>query len=214
MNEINRTARLSMIGMLFMFGVASCLLMVDRAPGSRAAFAAPTVVVSIDYPTVLEKLKQRAEAETELQRVGEQMLAEEKQRQDAITAKRDELEDVPTANAMERQRIVEEMALMALELNAWRAYVTEQIDIDKSVMLRDLDRTITRAISDMAAVNGYDIVLSSDAAMQLAINPGANVSREIQVQQQMRSRRVLFAGNIVDVTDDLIARMNNAFKGP
>jgi hypothetical protein len=49
----------------------------------------------------------------------------------------------------------------------------------------------------------------------VGVNPESRASRESQVTQQLFSRRVLYADPVVDITDELVERMNNAYKsGP
>ena len=57
-----------------------------------------------------------------------------------------------------------------------------------------------------------DLVLVDDSAGELGINPQSQLNRETQITQQMVSRRVLYAGDAVDITDQLITRMNNAYQ--
>ena len=61
-------------------------------------------------------------------------------------------------------------------------------------------------------LKGYDFVLMDDTSAELAVNPESKVAREIQVKQQMTARRSLYVNPAMDITDQLIQRMNNAFN--
>ena len=102
--------------------------------------------------------------------------------------------------------------MVALETQAWRMFATEQVDIEASLRLRDLDRSIKSAVTQLAEINGYDIVLVDDSGRELSIDAQSKASREIQVKAQMNARRLLYTNPEVDVTDELIERMNNAFN--
>ena len=64
----------------------------------------------------------------------------------------------------------------------------------------------------MAPIEGFNIVLLDDSAQELRVNSESKLPLEAQVLQQMTSRRVLFADKSVDITDDLVLRMNNAYQ--
>ncbi len=106
----------------------------------------------------------------------------------------------------------EKIAMALLQYEGWKRFAVEQLDIEQSLLFRDLDRAINKAIKELCEIEGYDLVLMNDAAKELAINPESQMSRVAQVRQQMTSRRVLYVGPKTDITDELTIRMNNAFK--
>jgi Skp family chaperone for outer membrane proteins len=182
---------------------------------SRGATATPTTVVTIDLPMVFEGLDQRAALETDLAAMRESMRAEETRRQTELDEMQAQWEDIPETDLAARQRMNEEVTLKALEFNAWRAFASEQLDIEKSILLRDLDRNVQAAIKELSELNGYDLVINDDSGQPLAVDSQAKVPREIQVRQQMLARRLLYVNPSVDITDELVERMNNAFAaGP
>ena len=66
-----------------------------------------------------------------------------------------------------------------------------------------------------ARAEGYDeIVLVDDSASEIRTENNAQVSLQAQVLQQISTRRVLFAKNTIDITDQVIVRMNNAVGTP
>jgi Skp family chaperone for outer membrane proteins len=187
-------------------------LVVHDAIGQRSAALDSTTVVTVDLRRVIEGLDQRAAAEAGLQAMGQQILDEDQRRQDEIRALVDSIEQLPEDDLDARAAMQDDATLRDLEYRAWRQFAFEQLDIEKSLLLRDLDRSVKDAIKELADTNGYDIVLTTDAAEELMVSAEARASREAQVRQQMISRRVLYANDIVDITDELIERMNNAFN--
>jgi Skp family chaperone for outer membrane proteins len=169
-------------------------------------------VVTVELRRVIEGLDQRAAAEAELQLMGQGILDEDDRRQSELQAMRAEIESIPESDEAARLAMQEDAALRELEYRAWRQFAFEQLDIEKSLLLRDLDRSVKDAIRELADANGYDIVLTTDAGDELMVSAEARASREAQVRQQMISRRVLYANDMVDITDELIERMNNAFN--
>ena len=168
-----------------------------------------TAVVTVDLQRVLDGLNQRAKAQVELDAMREETIAEDEQQQAMLKRLKEELDAAPEA---EKDAKREEMAMRALEYNAWRAFALERIDIEKSIMLRNLYRSINTSIDKLATANGYDIVLSNDSDAELMINSEAQLPREMQIRQQILGKKVLYRSDLVDITDELIERMNNAFN--
>jgi Skp family chaperone for outer membrane proteins len=210
MRRIQMSFRATSLLLAAVFGTAALVTGVSTA--SRAILAQPTSVVTINIPSVLEKLDQRERAEMDLQEMAARMQSEDEAKQSDIKDLQARLSEIPDTNLAQRQSLGEELALKVLEFEAWRQFATEQLDIEKSLMLRDLDRSIRAAIEELALANGYDIVVMDDTGQELTVAPDSNMPRELQVKQQMVSRRVLYKNPAVDVTDALISRMNNAFN--
>ena len=62
----------------------------------------------------------------------------------------------------------------------------------------------------MAESEGYDLVIVDDSKAPFTENPDARVSREGHILQQIAVRRIMYANPMIDITQDLIVRMNNA----
>ena len=91
---------------------------------------------------------------------------------------------------------------------SYQRFARSQVDIERSLILRDLHREIQDAVSDIAKANGYDLVLINDSGMQIAVNPESNLSREQQVREQVRAQRVFFADSGIDITVQVVTQMN------
>ena len=87
-----------------------------------------------------------------------------------------------------------------------------QVDIEKSIMLRDLYKQIKEAVAELANVEGYDLILVDDSGGELGIDPNSQQSREAQILRQITRRRALYSADTIDITDEIIVRMNNAYK--
>jgi outer membrane protein len=180
------------------------------AQGAPSAAGCACVAV-VDLPRVMEGLHERQEAQARLEEMAATMKSEDDDRQQNLKDMRQSLDDLPTTEAEARGRLREETALATLEYQAWRLYAKEQVDIEKSLVLRELNRKMQRAITALADASGYDLVLMDDSAGEIALNPDIQASREAQVVQQITQRRVLHARDSVNITDELIERMNNEF---
>ena len=207
MQSIKSTAKLTGI----MVAVALATTFAYQAMATRSLFMAPTTVVVVDLPAVLGGLQQRSAAETELAAMGERIKAEGEKWQAELEAMNTQFEEIPETDIAARDALEDKFARKALEFQEWQRYKAEQADIEKSLLMQDLYRQIREAISEMAEIEGYDIVLMDDSEQELILNPEARISRDGQVRQQIRSKRVLFSKPAVDITEELIERMNNEF---
>lgn len=177
----------------------------------------PTVFATVRLSVVLEKLDQRAEAEANMNAMGQQVRAEEARRKDEIQKMQDQLEAMraelgdkpapPEATALQ-----EKLALESLRYQAWSRVTLSKVDIEKALVLEDLYRSIKAACSLIASANGYDIVLVDDSQGEITTTSDSRTPREAQVLQQIIGRRMLHGNPALDITDELITRMNNAHK--
>ena len=61
----------------------------------------------------------------------------------------------------------------------------------------------------MSRANGYDIVLVDDTVAELPED-----TTEAETMRQISARRMLYANPQVDISDELIVRMNQDFASP
>jgi Skp family chaperone for outer membrane proteins len=212
MNAMIRTVSVSAIA--FATTVAG-LLAYQAGAGSRLGFR-PTVVVTVSLSEVIEKLDQRGEAESSLKAKTDQMKARDDKEKADLKVMSDQLKAMPEdPNSKERQELEEKYAMAGFEYQAWARFASDTMDIERSLLLQDLYSSVKKAVKDMATSEGFDIVLVDDSQGELTLNPNIRADRETQIRQQVAARRMLYGNPDVDITDELITRMNNAHKaGP
>ena len=178
----------------------------------------PAVVATIDITKVMEGLEQRSNAEIKLDQMRVEFNEERERRETRIREldrqlreKQQEVRE-QRAGMDELQRIEEQIALQELNFQAWITFQSDRIDVEKALLWQDLYRAIRRAVGEMAEGERYDLVIYDNTSEELFINPESRMSREMQVQQQMVSRQLVYAGRSLDVTNELIERMNNQFR--
>jgi Skp family chaperone for outer membrane proteins len=186
--------------------------LVSQAVAMRSMMAQPTAVAVIRLPDLLNELQQRADAEIELREMATSLDEQDQEKRAELEALRDRLEALPEENRGEIQSLSEDLRLKLLKYEGWRRFELDRLDVEKSLRLRDLYRSVQAAVEQYADANGYDVVLVDDHEAELSLNPQANASRENQIRQQMLSRRVLHANSAVDITDDLVRQMNNEYN--
>jgi Skp family chaperone for outer membrane proteins len=190
-------------------------LVAYSAVAYRQAGGTPTSVATVNLVRVLEGLDQRAMAEADFVAMAETILAEDEAKQGTLEAMRTSLQELPESDVEGRRALRDRLELGLLEFQGWRQFKSEQVDIEKSLLLRDIYQSIRRAISELCEAEGYDLVIVDDSSEQLLINPQVQATREAQIKQQLSSRRLIYVNPSVDITNDVVARMNNAFNaGP
>lgn len=184
----------------------------------------PTAVVSVNLAMVMEKLDQWSDSAARLRKLRDDLTAEQDRRtkdldklkedgkklQEQLDAATDESKR--QALDVQMQALQENAAMETLNFQAWVAFSAEKADIEAALATQDLYRSIKSAVAQMALANKFDVVLVDDSQGELAISGDARISRVQQVQQQIAGRRTLYINPAIDITDDLIQRMNNARK--
>jgi Skp family chaperone for outer membrane proteins len=189
-----------------------------QAIGERPIRKQSAIVATVDLQRVFDGLEQRNDAVRKLQQMHADFQAERKEREGRINAMRDELRELVRAAGQnqplpaEAQRLEEQMVLKHLRYQAWMRFMNDKFDVEYSLMLQDLFRTVRNAASTMADIEGYDLILLDDSKEELMVNPESRQTREAQIRQQMTARSILYARDAIDVTADLVERMNNEFR--
>jgi Skp family chaperone for outer membrane proteins len=82
-----------------------------------------------------------------------------------------------------------------------------RLDIARGDMMRELYEKVVAACGQFAENNGYDMILVDDRSFPLA----EMTSSTAEHQAAIRARRVLYARASMDVTDQVLTLMNNAY---
>lgn len=192
-------------------------IMAHQSVGSAGTSAPSTSVATVDLKIVMEGMDALEEAQGRLQYMGREITAEEEE----WDLRFNELEGA-ARQASERSddeavaQLQEELTEMALNYKAWKRYRLERMDARKSKMMHDIYQAITAEVTRMSVLEGYDIVLTQDAAREFSLNKEAGIPAETQIMQQIRDRRFLHASPAVDISEALLERLNNthASKAP
>lgn len=185
--------------------LVAVLVLGYQATASRFAPKRPAVVATVDLEALFEGLAERAAEDARLQGLASRIEQESNNKRQALTNKGTELSamDPTSPRALEMQ---DELALGAIEYQAWVEYQRRYIEREKGLVMAKLYRSIKRSVEDMSKAEGLDIVFLNDSLKDIQ---GGD---ENMVVQQISARRMLFANPAIDITKDLMDRMNNSFK--
>jgi len=171
-----------------------------------AAFAAlspdrPAVVATVDLERVFNSVDLQTRTEVRLQAMSEELGARRDELRLDIEDLEAELESFQPGSDAQLEvaaRIEEAIA----EFRAWEGFAAIKLEAEQSKAMRDIYLSIRTAAAELAKERGWDYVLVDDTVP--TIQPGGAE----QMQQQIGSRRFLYANGAFDVTDELIARLN------
>jgi Skp family chaperone for outer membrane proteins len=196
-----------------------CAVIAYQAGATRVVIVnKPAVVATVNLPKVLEGLAQRSQADATLASMEADFRQEADRREKTVKQLETDLNNLRERLNTEQassdvvQDLVDRINLEIISFQAWRQFKLDQFDVEQALLMQDIYRTIKRTIAEMAGTEGYDLVVFDTSTGELSINPSSRVSRTEQIQQQILARGVLYAGQPLDITNDLIERMNNQFR--
>ena len=88
-----------------------------------------------------------------------------------------------------------------------------ELEVEKAIQLQDLYRSMRAAIEALSTAEGYDLVLVDDSSDELPFERESRMSPQVQVLQQIATRKILYRNSALDITIDLATRMNNQYRG-
>jgi Skp family chaperone for outer membrane proteins len=167
--------------------------------------AGPAVIATVDLERAFNELDERAQAKADLQAMVNRLDARGQEMRDRVEMLKTDI-DTYAEGSDAQQKALEDYTLAAYELQGFLEYAKRKLDAEGARMIEALYGQIKQAVQAMSEQNGYDIVFVDDSRAKLP----EGVS-EAEMTRQISARRMLYAGPHLDVTDELITRMNNAF---
>lgn len=170
------------------------------ASGMRRPAPPEPVIAVVDLNGVLEGLVERTEREAVQRKRIEKF-------QTDIDAMSAQIEDIRSrlevASPADKPALQEELAIVTVRRTAQARVSEELLKADQGKILAELYKKISTSAAELARQAGYTLVLASDASAPM---PPADVDA---VHQAATLRRVLYAQDGHDITQELIDFMNN-----
>lgn len=206
MNRITRHISVSTLLLTVVLGAAIGY----TAAGQRAVAPAAPVIAVVRIDELFDQLQQRADARIELRNMEAEVESGHKQRIEEINQLQADMDNVVAVTR--RKELEDEIGLKTLQLKFWQQASTAQLEVEKALLLQNLYRSMRGAIAALAAAQGYDLVLIDDASDELPFDREGQVSPQVQVLQQIATRKLLYRNSALDITIDLATRMNNQYR--
>ncbi|MEM7622002.1 MAG: OmpH family outer membrane protein [Planctomycetota bacterium] len=94
------------------------------------------------------------------------------------------------------------------DLNYKQQAFQQEADLLQAALTRELYGKITEAVGRIAERDGYDIVLFDDKSISLNDPSSASFAGSVNA---IKSKKVLYASDVVDLTNSVLALMNNEY---
>ncbi|MHC4447123.1 MAG: OmpH/Skp family outer membrane protein [Planctomycetota bacterium] len=181
-----------------------------QAGARRPMAPEPPVVAAVRIQPLFDGLLERAEAKTEVDALENEIRAEQSRRQASITTLEEQREQA--SGAGKRKEFQEQIDLELLKMRFWLQEAASELESEKAIRLQYLYRSIKTAIRALAEAEGYDLVILDDSIELPNFDRDARVAPQVQVLGQITNTKVLHLNATLDITEDLIIRMNNEHR--
>jgi len=115
--------------------------------------------------------------------------------------------DLLPSDGAARQGKAEELERLRMQIRFESELADVLINARRGEIFAALFEKIDATVSELSSERGYTLVLSDDQDSSAPGNP-----TEQQARAAIYGRRVMFADSSVDITDELVIRMNNQWK--
>ncbi len=171
---------------------------------SSMSFGATSVAV-VNIPEVSERYHRRTDLEARFELVRTDLNKNRDALRDKITRAGRSLQEELKPGTDEFYAREKELAMYEAELQYFVESQGRRIERELAGSLKLIFDDIQAAVIDIAKQRGIDIVLAAD---QLPDAPPENTS---QVRQQIVLQKVIYWHPNVDITDDVVAHLNQAY---
>ncbi|MBC02527.1 MAG: hypothetical protein CMJ34_04375 [Phycisphaerae bacterium] len=182
-------------------------LTVDASRPVRV-IADPTPVALVNVARIFDQIGERSEWDIRIEALKSSIRETATSRQ--ATMQRRLAESEQATSPEERQKIRDEVALMQIRFEEWARVKNAEVDREESLKWRSIYRNLQREAARVAENEGYAMVMVDDTVGDITTTPGTQVPLQQQVLEQITNRRLLYATKTVDISDQVIVRMNNA----
>ncbi len=184
---------------------AVAVIVFAAAHAQNAMRSQPTAVAVVNWERISTELKEKQAIEADIQSTIEKFNEQQEKRKDDIEGLKADL-DLYQPDNPNFSKTQQELEKKVIEYRAWSEYQQKKLNDERIIQIENLYRRIVDAASRVASDNGYDIVLQKES------EPVFKDVNAQQVLQQIAMRKVLWANDSIDLTDQVIQRMNNEYE--
>ncbi|MCX5661670.1 MAG: OmpH family outer membrane protein [Planctomycetota bacterium] len=181
--------------------VALSLTALVGAKAGQMLKARPTAVAAIDVEKVFNSLREKTQIEAELNARKDKIAQELQDKSKDLKSLQDDLGVLNAANAAFKKK-QEELERKAFELKVWQEWQNAAFMRESGLQTASLYRKIVASAGKVAKENGYDMVVYREG------EPELNPAKPEDIKQMIRNRKVLWAADDIDVTEQVTTAMN------
>ncbi len=167
-----------------------------------AATPPPTAIIAtMDFERVFDEVDRRADAEFKLDKLDEELRDRmETFREMADRLKQDLAQLVPGTE--QYQKTEKDYKQTVLDFRAMVEFRKAKLDAARARARVEIGQQIVKSAATYAAANGIAFIIANDS------ETGFTQGTDRQIVQQMLLQRIIYASPECDITDDLIAWIN------
>ena len=168
--------------------------------------AKPAVVAVVDLEKVFNNLDSRKADEEKIIAMRDDMVAQADEMRDELELLTAELESLEAGSATMIEMNDQAISISG-RLRAFETYGKLLIERDQAATLRNTYDLIRSEAGKLSKAKGIDLVLLNDSI------PIVDLTDAAGTLQQISARRILWANDTLDITDELLAQMNGDGAG-
>ena len=196
---MQRMKLMSLVLILMMLGLMS---MPSQA---RAQQARPTSIAVLDVEKAMNALEEMTQLEADLKTQIEKIKQEHETRRNKLKQMQEDLELLQQGTDAYMQK-AEEFQLSAMQLESWLKYKQARMGSERIMQIGNMYRKLTDTIAKIANEAGYDMVLYKEKA------PAFGNLKPDAMRAYISLRKVLWVRQDLDITDQVVLRINNEWK--
>ena len=166
----------------------------------------PAVVAFVDLERVFNNLNSRTETENRLIKLTENMQQKTTAMQEELELLQAELESLePGSDSM--AQLTNRAIGISGRLRAYETYANLILERERATDLRETYDRIREQAGKLSKQLNIDIVLLNDSIPEIDLSDAA------RTLQQISARRILYANEQLDITEELLTLMNDSSAG-
>lgn len=191
---------------LIVVAVVTLLVVGLAGAGAQQAMQAePTAVAVVDLERVFDQLEEMSALEADANSKAEQIQKQAEEKRQEVQQLQSDL-GLLKAGTEEHRQAQEEVEMAAIEFRTWLQFQKQKLERERGVMVEGLYRKTLDAVEQVADGSGYDLVLYKARTTDLNFESARDLAQRIQ------ARKVLYADDALDITDEVVQRMNNTYN--
>ena len=184
------------------------LLGFQRSEAMRPLPTQPSVVGTVNLETLFNDLDEREVVDERVKGIATKLEEEANLLRENVQLLESDL-GLLSPGTPEHLETEESLVRESGRLKAFIDYAAVKLDRLESSYLRELYEKIKAGAGELAMEHGIDIVFVDDSIVDLPLEAQAK-----EMMRQISARRTLYTNEGIDVTEELMMRMNNEFNQP
>ncbi len=191
--------------MLTLLLVVACFMGYQTSGSRMENSDEPQVIAFVDLENVFQSLTIWVQEMSRLEEMRVGLEEQSNQMRDEVEQMQDDLKNVYIEGTPEFDQALERASLLALEYQGFVEVAGRKLILEEELALRSIYSDIKTAIGVLSEERGIQAVFVDDSRVALPEDP---MGRE-ELTRQISARRALYTAPGVDLTQDLIVRMNS-----